>query len=142
MSVRIQAIDHVQLPLPPGAAARARAFYEGVLGLRPLPEEPCSERPGTLRYRLGPQRLDLAEGPSAGAAPQAHLALRVHGVAALAQGFRARGLPVDGPRELPAPPGEAPRLRLYIEDPFGNRLELIEGGHQELHDALELHFAV
>lgn len=142
MAIRVHAIDHVQLPLPAGAAERARDFYEGVLGLRPLADGPAPERPGTLHYRLGPQRLDLAEGANAGSAPQAHLALRVHGVAALARHFRARGVPVDGPSSLRLPTDAAPRLRLYVEDPFGNRLELIEGGHQELHDASLLLYAV
>jgi len=97
MTVLVHAVDHVQLPLPAGAADRARDFYEGVLGLRPLADGPAPERPGTLRYRLGPQRLDLAEGAHAGSAPQAHLALRVRDVAALARHLRARGVPVDGP---------------------------------------------
>lgn len=141
MSIRIHAIDHVQLPLPAGSLARARAFYEGVLGLTEL-RHPALDRPGTLRYRLGPQRLDLSEGSNAGSAPQAHLALRVEGVVALARELAARGLPVDGPSELPAATGGEPLARAYIEDPFGNRFELIEGGHQELHDALRVHFAV
>jgi len=81
MTVLVHAVDHVQLPLPAGAADRARDFYEGVLGLRPLADGPAPERPGTLRYRLGPQRLDLAEGAHAGSAPQAHLALRAEPVA-------------------------------------------------------------
>jgi len=142
MSIHVHAVDHVQLPLPAGAAERARDFYEGVLGLRRLADEPAPERPGTLCYRLGPQRLDLAEGANAGSAPQAHLALRVRGVAALARHFRARGVPVDGPSALRLPADGAPRLRLYVEDPFGNRLELIEGDPQELHDACLLHYAV
>ena len=142
MTVLVHAVDHVQLPLPAGAADRARDFYEGVLGLRPLGDGPAPERPGTLRYRLGPQRLDLAEGAHAGSAPQTHLALRVRDVAALARHLRARGVPVDGPSALRLPADAAPRLRLYVEDPFGNRLEMIEGDHQDPHDASLLHYAV
>jgi len=142
MTVLVHAVDHVQLPLPAGAADRARDFYEGVLGLRPLADGPAPERPGTLRYRLGPQRLDLAEGAHAGSAPQTHLALRVRDVAALARHLRARGVPVDGPSALRLPADAAPRLRLYVEDPFGNRLEMIEGDHQDPHDASLLHYAV
>ncbi len=141
MSIQVHAIDHVQLPLPAGALPKARAFYEGLLGLREW-RDPALDRPGTLRYRLGPQRLDLSEGLHAGSAPQAHLALRIEGVVALAQALKAGGLPVDGPSELAATDGGEPLARVYIEDPFGNRLELIEGGHQELNDALRLHYAV
>jgi len=138
--MHIHAIDHIQLPLPAGSLPRARAFYEGVLGLREL-RDPALDRPGVLRYVLGPQRLDLSEGMHARSAPQAHLALRVEGVAVLAEQFKAQGLPVDGPSEMLQPGGAEPLQRIYVEDPFGNRLELIDGGHQELHDAIRLHFA-
>ncbi len=140
MTIAVHAIDHVQLPLPAGSLPKARAFYGELLGLKEV-RDPVLDRPGTLRYRLGPQRLDLAEGANAGSAPQAHLAFAVEGVTEIATRLRAQGLPVDGPSELLQPGGARALQHLYIEDPFGNRLELIEGAHQRLHDALELHFA-
>lgn len=114
-----EAVDHVQLPIPIGDAARARTFYEETLGLAAL-RDPALERPGTLRYALGAQRLDLCEGRYSGVAPQAHLALRVRGLRALVQRLRARGHAVDT--------GGTPDAgtRVYVDDPFGNRLELIE----------------
>lgn len=141
MTIQVHAIDHVQLPLPAGSLPRARAFYEGLLGLQEV-RDPALDKPGTLRYRLGPQRLDLAEGVNAGSAPQAHLALAIEGVDKVAVQLRARGLPVDGPSELLQAAGGRPLQRIYIEDPFGNRLELIEGGHATLNHALRIHFAV
>lgn len=115
----IDAVDHVQLPIPVAAAARARAFYEDALGLQEL-RHPALDRPGTLRYALGLQRLDLREGSYSGVAPQAHLALRVRGLRALAQQLRQHGHVVDT--------GGVPDIgtRVYVDDPFGNRLELIE----------------
>jgi len=141
MTIAVHAIDHVQLPLPAGALPKARAFYGELLGLKEV-RDPVLDKPGVLRYRLGPQRLDLAEGVTAGSAPQAHLALSVQGVTELSVYLRARGLPVDGPSELLQPGGGHAVKRLYIEDPFGNRLELIEGGRLELTHALRLHIAV
>jgi len=131
----IHAVDHVQLPVTLGGAAKARAFYEGLLGLREL-RDPALDRPGTLRYSLGHQRLDLREGHFSGVAPQAHLALRIAGVARLATVLRRAGHAVD----------DAPLLdsgRLYVEDPFGNRLELIEPDADDgEHHVLELRIAV
>jgi catechol 2,3-dioxygenase-like lactoylglutathione lyase family enzyme len=133
----IRSVDHVQLPIPLGGAPKARAFYERLLGLREV-RDPALDRPGTLRYSLGWQRLDLTEGHYTGIAPQAHLALRVAGVDRLATSLRSAGCLVD----------DAPlfdRSRLYVEDPFGNRLELIEpepadtGGD---HHVTDLHIAV
>ncbi|HEY9065842.1 MAG TPA: VOC family protein [Burkholderiaceae bacterium] len=111
-------MDHVQLPLPVGGSKQARAFYEGLLGLREV-RDPAHDRPGSLRYALGWGRLDLREGMYSGVAPQAHLALRVQGLAAITQRLRRAGVPVD----------DAPLIdagRIYVVDPFGNRLELIE----------------
>lgn len=131
---RIHAVDHVQLPVPVGGLARARAFYEGALGLREV-RHPTLDQPGTLRFALGPQRLDLSEGLGPRAAPQAHLALRLQGVRALSLALKTRGVPVDGP-------SEGPPLRAYVEDPFGNRLELIDDDPKELLHGAGLHFAV
>jgi catechol 2,3-dioxygenase-like lactoylglutathione lyase family enzyme len=44
--MRIKAIDHVQLAMPVGGEAEARAFYEGVLGISEVP------KPGNLVNRV------------------------------------------------------------------------------------------
>jgi catechol 2,3-dioxygenase-like lactoylglutathione lyase family enzyme len=130
-----QRVDHVQLPIPLGAAAQARGFYEGVLGLREV-RDPRLDRPGTLRYSLGWQRLDLSEGRYTGTAPQAHLALRVVALPALTQRLRAAGVAFQ------AEP-LAEHERLYVEDPFRNRLELIDAsGEEGITDVTRLRIAV
>ena len=114
----VRSVDHVQLPVPIGGSKQARVFYEVLLGLREL-RDPAHDRPGSLHYALGWGRLDLREGMYSGVAPQAHLALRVDGLAAITQRLRRAGVVVD----------EAPLFdagRIYVVDPFGNRLELIE----------------
>ncbi|MFT3956099.1 MAG: VOC family protein [Piscinibacter sp.] len=114
----VSAVDHVQLPIPLGGSPKARAFYEQALQLREL-RDPALDRPGTLRFSLGWQRLDLTEGHYTGVAPQAHLALRVRDLPRLASRLRQAGFRVD---DTPL----FDQQRLYVEDPFGNRLELIE----------------
>ncbi len=47
MNMRVQSIDHVQLAMPSGREADARAFYEGLLG---IPEAP---KPANLAKRGG-----------------------------------------------------------------------------------------
>ena len=118
-SASVQGVDHIQLPIPIGGAAQARAFYQDLLGL-PEVRHPELDRPGTLRFSLGWQRLDLSEGRYTGVAPQAHIALRVQSLRSLTQRLHAAGLLVDA---APLPDGQE---RVYVEDPFGNRLELIE----------------
>ena len=134
----VQSVDHVQLPIPMGAAPKARAFYEGLLGLKEV-RSPELDRPGTLRFSLGWQRLDLSEGTYTGVAPQAHLALRVRGIPELTQRLLAAGFRVDLSWHSDH--------WVYTEDPFGNRLELIEletasiGTREHLH-VQDLHLAV
>ena len=118
MPNNVRAVDHVQLPMPLGASLQARRFYAEVLELQEL-RGPAFERPGTLHFSLGWQRLDLTEGHYIGIAPQAHLALQVIDLERLALRLHRAGHLVD----------DAPLLaehRFYVEDPFGNRLELIE----------------
>lgn len=117
MTEAIRSLDHIQLPIPPRTAPVARAFYEGLLGLKEV-RDPGLDYPGVLRYSLGWQRLDLSEGYYTGVAPQAHLALRVVDVARLADALEAVGHRVDRSAFTDG--------RVYVEDPFGNRLELVE----------------
>ena len=132
-----RSVDHVQLPIPLGGAVRARAFYEDALGLREV-RGPELDRPGTLRYSLGWQRLDLTEGHYTGVAPQAHLALRVGDLDNIVFRLQRAGIRVD----------EAPLFdasRAYVEDPFGNRLELIEPHHPDAetqHHVTDIQIAV
>jgi catechol 2,3-dioxygenase-like lactoylglutathione lyase family enzyme len=53
-------------------------------------------------------------------APQAHVALRVAQLDELARRLTSAGHSIE---PAPLPNGDE---RLYVEDPFGNRLELIE----------------
>jgi len=124
-------VDHVQLPVSIGGLPEARRFYQTLIGLPEL-RDPVLDRPGTLRFALGPQRLDLAEGHYLGVAPQAHLALHVDDLGAIDRRLRAARVPVDR-----APVDD--RDRLYVEDPFGNRLELLAPKAAQHHDADALH---
>lgn len=112
----VQAINHVQLAYPAGATAQVRAFYGDLLQMPEIAEER-----GCLRYAAGGQCIDLvpAQG-QLGRAPASHLALTVrdllHFEGRLAQ---AQWVSVPGQTVLGQP-------RLYVKDPAGNVLELVE----------------
>jgi catechol 2,3-dioxygenase-like lactoylglutathione lyase family enzyme len=136
----VQGVDHIQLPIPIGAAARAREFYQDLLGLAEVRSAEL-DKPGTLRFSLGGQRLDLSEGRYTGVAPQAHIALRVQLLRSLTRTLHAAGLRLD------AAPLMSGKERIYVADPFGNRLELIESApgfneHSKNHRASDLHFSI
>ena len=114
---RVVSIDHVQLPMPFRAGARAREFYQQYLGLEEV-RDPWLDRPGTLRFAVGADRIDLCEGIYQPAASQAHLALVVNDLAPLVQRLFEAGYSVDAQR--------LDQGHVYVDDPFGNCIELID----------------
>jgi len=113
-------LDHVQLAMPAGQEAVARAFYSGVLGLTEDPKPPNLAARGGAWFRSGALRLHLGVDPDFPPAGKAHPALLVRGLAELAARCRAAGFPpvTDEPLEG--------FDRVYVCDPFGNRIELLE----------------
>jgi catechol 2,3-dioxygenase-like lactoylglutathione lyase family enzyme len=115
----LEAIDHVQVAIPAGGEAAARSFYGGVLGLAERPKPPELARRGGCWFENG--RVTLHCGVDSGFTPatKAHIAFRVDDVAALAARARASGLEVVDDDLLEG------HERIYIHDPFGNRLEFL-----------------
>ena len=114
--MKILRIDHVQLAIPPGGEATARAFYAGVLGLTEVPKpEPMRARGGM--WFDGGIHLGIEDGarPSA----KMHPALVVEDLDALIARLVAAGFEWRDSDELPGV------RRGHTKDPFGNRIELI-----------------
>ena len=49
----VQRLDHVQLAMPPGGEDRARAFYDGVLGIPEIPKPPDMAQRGGCWFERG-----------------------------------------------------------------------------------------
>ncbi len=122
--MRIAGIDHVQLAMPAGGEADAQAFYEGLLGLPRVPKPPHLERRGGCWFESdrgdGAVKVHLGVEDPFHPARKAHPALRVEGLAALVERLRAAGVAVRDDEPLEG------YDRVYADDPFGNRLELLE----------------
>jgi catechol 2,3-dioxygenase-like lactoylglutathione lyase family enzyme len=118
----LTAIDHVQLAMPVGREADAEAFYAGVLGLAVIPKpEPLAARGGCW-FASGGVAVHLGVEEGFTPARKAHPAFRVQHLDEL---VRRLGEVKARWRWDDALPGVR---RLYVEDPFGNRIELIDGG--------------
>ncbi len=118
----ILGIDHVQLAIPPGdeAAARARRFYGEVLGLVEI-EKPAPMRVrGGMWFSAGAVAIHLGVEPDMRASKKAHPALVVDDLAPYRARAVAAGATWRDDRELPEV------VRAHLEDPFGNRIELVE----------------
>ena len=107
-------IDHVQVAAPPGCEAEARAFYGGVLGLRELPKPEALRARGGVWFEL----LHVGVEDEFAPARKAHPAFAVDDLEGLAARIG------DGVQWDDAVPGVR---RFYARDPFGNRLEFVEG---------------
>jgi catechol 2,3-dioxygenase-like lactoylglutathione lyase family enzyme len=118
--MRITGVDHVQVAAPRGAEAMARAFYGGALGLDEVPKpEPLASR-GGLWFQCGAQQLHIGVEEDFKPARKAHPALLVDGLDDL-----GRSLVDAGYAFRAAEPLEG-RRRAFVDDPFGNRIELVE----------------
>jgi catechol 2,3-dioxygenase-like lactoylglutathione lyase family enzyme len=121
MSFEIVRLDHVQLAMPPGEEAKAEAFYAGLLGLVRLPKpEPQASRGGCW-FGRGPVQVHLGAEEDFRPARKAHPALVVRDLPALEEALRAGGVEVRPNADA------APGTGAYVDDPFGNRIELIAG---------------
>jgi ribosomal protein S18 acetylase RimI-like enzyme len=113
----IARLDHVQIAAPPDGENAALAFYGELLGLPELPKPERLRARGGVWFAVGDQQLHVGIEQPFTPARKAHPALavpRASDLRTLAVDLEAAGHPVswDGPR-------------FYVEDPFGNRLELL-----------------
>ena len=116
----LTAIDHVQLAMPAGREPEAVAFYEGVLGLAQQEKPPHLAVRGGCWFGDGAVRIHLGVEAEFRPARKAHPALRVDDLDELAGRLEAAGHPVRDEGGL-----DGFRQR-YVDDPFGNRIELLE----------------
>jgi catechol 2,3-dioxygenase-like lactoylglutathione lyase family enzyme len=120
MRPRLVSLDHVQLAMPEGREADAEAFYTGVLGLERLAKpEPLAARGGCW-FSNGDVVLHLGVESDFRPARKAHPALCVRGYDELLEELSAAGITARPDTELPGV------RRSYVDDPFGNRIELID----------------
>jgi catechol 2,3-dioxygenase-like lactoylglutathione lyase family enzyme len=118
--MRITALDHVQLAMPAGRESEARAFYEGVLGIPEVPKPPNLAKRGGCWFELGTVKIHLGIETDFRPARKAHPALLIEDLQALKIRIEAAGFLPTTDEPL------AGYDRVYVDDPFGNRIELLE----------------
>jgi catechol 2,3-dioxygenase-like lactoylglutathione lyase family enzyme len=119
MGFEIVRLDHVQLAMPPGLEAQAEAFYAGVLGLERVPKPPPLAARGGCWFRHGDVAVHLGVEEDFRPARKAHPAFVVDDLAALQARCEEAGV------ALRPNPDADPGRGAYVDDPFGNRIELI-----------------
>ena len=104
--------------MPVGGEPTAREFYVGVLGLVEVPKPPVMAARGGCWFEAGAVKLHLGAEAAFDAARKAHPALLLRGLTAF---IERTGLDATWSDEIEG------AVRCHIDDPFGNRIELIEG---------------
>lgn len=115
------AIDHVQLAMPAGGEETARGFYRDLLGMEEIAKPPELAKRGGCWFESGRVQIHLGVEENFRAAKKAHPALRCRDYDACTARLRASGVETRDENSIPGV------RRCHIDDPFGNRIELIGG---------------
>jgi catechol 2,3-dioxygenase-like lactoylglutathione lyase family enzyme len=116
----IVALHHVQLAMPVDGEDKARDFYARALGLTEVAKPVNLRKRGGCWFEAGSVRIHLGVEPGFRPAKKAHPAFEVEDLAGLARRLAQAGYPTRPDEPLPG------FNRLYVDDPFGNRIELLE----------------
>lgn len=116
----LSAIDHVQLDMPAGREADARAFYGSGLGLREIPKPAALAARGGVWFAGRGVAIHLGATTGFRPAAHAHPAFVVDDLSAVRTRLTTAGVPIE------EDDSGLPVERCYIRDPFGNRIELVD----------------
>jgi catechol 2,3-dioxygenase-like lactoylglutathione lyase family enzyme len=118
--MEVECLHHVQLAMPAGGEPRAREFYQGILGIPEVPKPGELARRGGCWFERGEVRIHLGVEAEFRPARKAHPALVVRNLRALAAALQGAGFECREDRAFPG------HERLFVDDPFGNRIELLQ----------------
>ncbi len=116
----IKGIDHVQLAAPSGCEEKAREFYGEILGLVELKKPQSLQGRGGCWFQCGIQEIHIGVQEDFIPATKAHPGIIIENIEEFKRYLANHGIaskedtPIGG------------RERVFVDDPFGNRLEFIE----------------
>jgi catechol 2,3-dioxygenase-like lactoylglutathione lyase family enzyme len=116
--VAVLGVDHVQLAAPRGCEHAARSFYGALLGMPELPKPEAIRGRGGVWFAAGSQELHVGVEEPFTPARKAHPGLVVDDLDALRARLARAGHEPEDDAKI-----EGVR-RLFVHDPFGNRLEV------------------
>ncbi|WP_284139562.1 VOC family protein [Virgibacillus sp. LDC-1] len=120
MMFQYEGLDHVQLAAPKNYEARARAFYQDVLGFVEKEKPVPLKARGGVWFQAGIVQIHIGVEEGFIPARKAHPAIRVRYIDRLKERLDNNHIVYIEDEHLPG------ANRFYTEDPFGNRLEFIE----------------
>lgn len=112
-------IHHVQIAMPPGEEDAASRFYGGVLGMERVPKPPPLAERGGAWFRSQGVELHLGVEREFRPARKAHPAMVVSDLDRLRERLGEHRVAIQEDEQLEG------YERFFVNDPFGNRLELL-----------------
>jgi catechol 2,3-dioxygenase-like lactoylglutathione lyase family enzyme len=116
----VRRIDHILIAMPPGREAEARAFYGDMLGLTEKVKPPQLAARGGCWFESEALQVHLGVEKNFTPARKAHPAFIVDDLAGMVRRLQVAGYRVTEDERLEGCD------RRHVDDPFGNRIELIE----------------
>lgn len=116
----VVSLDHVQLAMPAGGEDKARAFYAGLLGIPEVAKPANLAKRGGCWFQNGTLKLHLGVEQDFRPALKAHPAFIVDDLSSLCARLSASGIQARTDEPLEG------YTRVFVDDPFGNRIELME----------------
>lgn len=117
--------DHVQFAIPPGEESRCDDFYVTLLGFRTLEKPPLLAARGGRWYQRDDATLHLGVQGDFRAATKAHAAFLIDDYHETLERLSSAGVEIRPDDSI------AGTVRCYVDDPVGNRIELVDAprGH-------------
>lgn len=119
----IQGLHHVSVPMPRTGHDDARRFYGEVLGLTQVAPPSSLGVGSVVWFRVGESGSEVhcfVDEPFRTGCPDQHLCLQVDDLEAFRARLGEHGVTIDETI------GIQNRPRLFVNDPFGNRVEITE----------------
>ena len=118
--MRVRRLDHVLLAMPAGRESDARKFYHGVLGIPEATKPSDLAGRGGCWFEDGELKIHLGVEKNFVPARKAHPAFIVDDLDGLISALTKAGHPIANDVPLEG------YHRVFVDDPFGNRIELLE----------------
>ena len=118
--MEILGIHHVQLAMPSGEEEKAREFYCGILGIDEVVKPEHLRSRGGAWFESGELRVHLGVEDNFLPNQKAHPAFLVSNLNIFTQRCKEAGIAIVKDKPLQG------YVRVYINDPFGNRIELMQ----------------
>ncbi|MBP1967932.1 catechol 2,3-dioxygenase-like lactoylglutathione lyase family enzyme [Virgibacillus natechei] len=113
-------IDHVQLAAPEGSENIARKFFTDILGFEEVEKPKTLKKRGGVWFSFGVNQLHIGIEEPFSPAKKAHPAFEVENIEELKNHLANNEIKYVLDNNLPG------ANRIYVDDPFGNRIELLE----------------